>query len=551
MKVDIESKIRQFEQQISAAREVQQMETDQADQGQNRRSIASHSEEDIPRSSRVRPATHPKKPPLNVEVIAVKPAGRDISLLDSAVRYRSSSSPISSSSRPLKSCLKKSYSELVGPEPGYGAAQLGAGWRSSDDISKNERKISFAERVQETAISPLHSDSEDSIAESDRRRSRSLSPSMSSSESSIDEGSYRVGNVAVSTTISRRGRRTEHYVLPSNVLSACRILSGHLEGRELHSNTELDSALATVAGAWFAASSHKAVDPQQVADYISAYERISPQLRDHIVVLVDGNGNSALHYAVSQANFDVVDLLLEVEAVANRVDTLNRAGYSALMLASLAEPENAVQRAILTKLFRLGNVDARSAQAHQTALMLSAAHGRLAVVDLLLACGADPNCQDADGSTALMTAAEHGYVDVVKVLIQDPRTDPHLVDSEGSTALSIALNAGAKDVGLLLYGKMDFSKNKQSVCRQPLVSISKFSSLLSLHFFFYFSFFLFKLFSTVISKAFSLALNFSTLGGISSFNYLRSFFFTYFSSFLPFVCVINFVQILFSCHHNL
>lgn len=61
--------------------------------------------------------------------------------------------------------------------------------------------------------------------------------------------------------------------------------------------------------------------------------------------------------------------------------------------------------------------------------MLSVSHGRVEVVRLLLAAGADVNVQDADGSTALMCAAEHGHTTIVKLLLAQTDIDLHLRDN--------------------------------------------------------------------------------------------------------------------------
>lgn len=65
----------------------------------------------------------------------------------------------------------------------------------------------------------------------------------------------------------------------------------------------------------------------------------------------------------------------------------------------------------------------------QTALMLAVSHGRLDMVQMLVAAGAEVNIQDEDGSTALMCAAEHGHLAIVKFLLAQPDTDPTLMDN--------------------------------------------------------------------------------------------------------------------------
>lgn len=67
-------------------------------------------------------------------------------------------------------------------------------------------------------------------------------------------------------------------------------------------------------------------------------------------------------------------------------------------------------------------------QAGQTALMLAVSHGRVAMVKLLLSCGADVNAQDSEGSTALMCAAEHGHTHIACLLLETGRCDIGLKD---------------------------------------------------------------------------------------------------------------------------
>lgn len=61
--------------------------------------------------------------------------------------------------------------------------------------------------------------------------------------------------------------------------------------------------------------------------------------------------------------------------------------------------------------------------------MLAVSHGRQEMVEALLACGADVNLQDEEGSTALMCACEHGRVETVKLLLTQPTCDISIVDS--------------------------------------------------------------------------------------------------------------------------
>ncbi|XP_078737509.1 KN motif and ankyrin repeat domains 1-like isoform X2 [Lampetra fluviatilis] len=176
----------------------------------------------------------------------------------------------------------------------------------------------------------------------------------------------------------------------------------------------------------------------------------------HVVNMADGNGNSALHYSVSHSNFPVVAALLDTGVC--DVDRQNKAGYTAVMLASLAAVQDERDMDIVRRLLCLGDVNGRASQAGQTALMLAVSHGRVDMVRALLACSADPNARDDDGSTALMCASEHGHAELVRLLLAQPGCDAALADNDGSTALSIALDAGHKDIAVLLYAHVNYSK---------------------------------------------------------------------------------------------
>lgn len=76
-------------------------------------------------------------------------------------------------------------------------------------------------------------------------------------------------------------------------------------------------------------------------------------------------------------------------------------------------------------------------QAGQTALMLAVSHGRMDMVQALLAQGAEVNVQDDEGSTSLMCASEHGHADIVKLLLSQPECDATLTDSVCESSLPL------------------------------------------------------------------------------------------------------------------
>ena len=71
-------------------------------------------------------------------------------------------------------------------------------------------------------------------------------------------------------------------------------------------------------------------------------------------------GNTSLHYAVSHCNLEIVGLLLDTEAC--DVDKPNKAGYTPIMLASLAQIQTDRHRNIIHRLFTQGDINARASQ---------------------------------------------------------------------------------------------------------------------------------------------------------------------------------------------
>ena len=63
---------------------------------------------------------------------------------------------------------------------------------------------------------------------------------------------------------------------------------------------------------------------------------------------------------------------------------------------------------------------------------------RNAVVELLLACSADPNLADQIGMTPLLVAAISGELTIVKTLLRSPRVDRNHVDDSGLSAIEHA-----------------------------------------------------------------------------------------------------------------
>uniref|UniRef100_A0A8D3BTL3 KN motif and ankyrin repeat domains 1b n=1 Tax=Scophthalmus maximus TaxID=52904 RepID=A0A8D3BTL3_SCOMX len=278
--------------------------------------------------------------------------------------------------------------------------------------------------------------------------------------------------------VAKRGKEVHHFdsqqpgnpvhfipfrcKLSEKIFSACQALKMHLSDDTALSSKELHNCLQTLQQEWFSVSSHKCAAPDTVDDHLFSFRIISPTVLQHIANMADGNGNTALHYSVSHSNFRIVKKLLDAEVC--NVNKQNKAGYTPIMLAALAAVETPEDMRVVEQLFTRGDVNAKASQAGQTALMLAVSHGRMGMVQALLAQGAEVNLQDDEGSSALMCASEHGHADIVKLLLAQPDCDTTLTDGDDSTALSIALEAGHNDIAVLLYAHANFSRGQAGVC---------------------------------------------------------------------------------------
>ncbi|XP_008286387.1 KN motif and ankyrin repeat domain-containing protein 4 [Stegastes partitus] len=235
-------------------------------------------------------------------------------------------------------------------------------------------------------------------------------------------------------------------------IDACLYVKDRME--EVSSpDKEMRQVLVVLYQEWFRVSSQKESQADTVRLYLRQVGLTTPTLLPYVVNLTDGNGNMALHYSVSHSNFPVVKLLLDTGLC--ETDNVNKAGYTPVMLAALTAAESPDDLEVAQQLLKLGDVNSRSRQAGQTALMLAVSHGRVAMVKLLLSCGANVNAQDREGSTALMCASEHGHTNIARLLLETGRCDTSLVDKNGQTALSVAEGASHQEIVDLLKAQAE------------------------------------------------------------------------------------------------
>ncbi|MBQ01887.1 MAG: hypothetical protein CL477_14550 [Acidobacteria bacterium] len=168
----------------------------------------------------------------------------------------------------------------------------------------------------------------------------------------------------------------------------------------------------------------------------------------------EGDGATALHWAVHLNDAETVTLLLEAGAA---VDAVNDLGVAPLLIA--ATNGNAD---IVTVLLEAGANPNGGPPERERPLMRAAWVGSNAVVTALLDAGADPNAvESARHQTALMWAVSERHSAVVRALVQggadvDAATVSHLTgrralrDVTGYTALLFAARVGDLDSARIL-----------------------------------------------------------------------------------------------------
>jgi len=142
-----------------------------------------------------------------------------------------------------------------------------------------------------------------------------------------------------------------------------------------------------------------------------SYDRLRVLLEETVDVDdVQGDGTTALHWAVHRNDLQALDLLLEAGADVNAANTL---GATPIWLASING-----DRSVVSRLLKGGANPNTSLLMGETPLMSAARSGGIDTVNLLLRWGADVDLAEYErGQTALMWAAAQGHVDVVLALV--------------------------------------------------------------------------------------------------------------------------------------
>ncbi|OQV21724.1 putative KN motif and ankyrin repeat domain-containing protein 2 [Hypsibius exemplaris] len=292
-----------------------------------------------------------------------------------------------------------------------------------------------------------------------------------SSEHDDDEGSYDLldgqlsnkcfGDTAESQAVAIS---QEDYACPQTVskelLAALKVLKDSLHrGKDgTRGSTKIETSLRVIQQEWFSVAGSRNANCGVVNTFLDTFEALSKKLLNTVVNLLDSNGNTVLHYALSHNNFPVVSVILDSKVC--NVDMVNQAGYSPVMLASLAPLASDVDRAVALRLFGMGDINRRAHQHGQTSLMLAVSHGRADTVKMLLQVGADLNIQAPDSRYANHVDRYANYVDRYANYVDryaNAKTandiDVHLTDQDGMCALYVAMEAAQKEIAALIYAK--------------------------------------------------------------------------------------------------
>jgi len=152
--------------------------------------------------------------------------------------------------------------------------------------------------------------------------------------------------------------------------------------------------------------------------------------------------NEKLIEACSNGNTERAVQLIEEGADVNAKS--HDDGETALMASSIGGHISCIKMLIV----RGADVNARNNRG-ETALMIASQTGHISCIEMLIASGADVNAKDNDGWTALMYASQKGDVRCVEMLIARG-ADVNAKDNDDNTALSHTNDVGHDDIANLL-----------------------------------------------------------------------------------------------------
>ncbi|KAG2425713.1 hypothetical protein HXX76_013555 [Chlamydomonas incerta] len=191
----------------------------------------------------------------------------------------------------------------------------------------------------------------------------------------------------------------------------------------------------------------KAAEKAREGD-LAYFETLSPEELTRLCKRKDEDQRSLLHNAVTSGNLELCQLLVTRGGSAAVVDDQDEEGWTPLQSAASCGFE-----AVVDLLLALG-ADVQAANSGgRTALHYAASKGRAGVLRQLLKAGARAGAADSTGSTALHRAASAGKAEAVAVLVEQGRAALDPQDKQGCTPLFIAVQVDAAQVAFYLASK--------------------------------------------------------------------------------------------------
>ena len=218
------------------------------------------------------------------------------------------------------------------------------------------------------------------------------------------------------------------------------------------SDAEKSSHLASPKSAAAPAATVVTDDEEQEIRRIRAMIQNSPDLINAPVKIGDAQ-LTPLGHAANNGQLRVAQFLLDSGAEVNRSRDFN--SWPPLLIAA-SSGHKAMVELLLAKGADMNSRDGSG----QTALHLAAKNGFQSVAEVLLANKADVNARDGSQSTPLHEAAVNGHADVLTRLLS-ASAKPDSEDDHGRTALSYAVEKAHSDcVKALLTAKADPNAGK-------------------------------------------------------------------------------------------
>lgn len=216
------------------------------------------------------------------------------------------------------------------------------------------------------------------------------------------------------------------------------------------------------------ASSRNTDDTGMTALHWAAYNghvetvRILSEKKKVLLDMVNESGRTALHLAVMQSKFAVVDLL---QRKGMSLDKRCNTGLTALHYACMADSFEIANLLLLSG----ADMEAAESQHEQRSLHIVASKGSIPMLDLLCDKGASLNARNGVGDRAICAASRYGHTAIVQRLLDrgSPLTMKFETSPREDSPLCLAAQGGHSNVCSLLLNRGASALKKDETGWQP------------------------------------------------------------------------------------